>query len=1000
MKDIFKNLNPQQREAVKEIYKPLQIIAGAGSGKTLTVASKVAYLIQKGVKPENILALTFNEKAAEELLNKVTDVLGDSEDIQISTFHSFCNQIIQDNILDTKLNADFSVITETAQLVYFVKNINNFGLEYLEFNHEPYTLAEEVNKFISRCKDEFISPTDIEIYIKIQSKKKLGEEEQNDLNNLKDILKIYESYEEYKNKNNMLDFGDMLFIVFDLFKNKPIILKRYQERFQYVIVDEFQDTNYIQLQIVNLIAQKHGHITVVGDDDQSIYRFRGAYLTNIAEFKKLFPSNVEKALEQNYRSTKNILAVANKLIENKHERTVKKLFTNNAEGEKVSVIETQADEDQANFILKAVKELLKKYTMKDIAILCRRRASADKIIEVFRKHSIPFHFVGESGFFQEPIIKDAIAYLRVIDNPVEYSVEIVRILHREIYGIKKTDIARFNTYAADEGIDLYEVFNHLDEIGVDKKRFIEVKKVLDDLIKSKNKLKMLELVHMLLFETDFYKNEIILDNKKNIALLNQFYKFVEDYDRLYQNNEIKDLIDYLSYASNFEVEEEDADENSINISTIHGVKGMEFPVVIIPDVVERKLPTTHRKDKFVIPSELLKGVKSKFDDKEIHIQEERRLMYVGITRAKEKLFIVYAKRYGENVTDSKPSRFLEEIGYENNKNINFEAVEVDKLEVEETAVEQQIHTVLMKETVSALRIGDYNAAIEKILLMAKAINEDMDIRKEIISKIKEPEYEKIMSQIKNGTVEKEKLIAKGEKVFSVSQFNTWKRCPRIYLYHYLLNVPTKPKYFFDFGGSIHRVVEELTKMIKEGRKVDYKIALELFKRNWNPKGYKSKIDEKRDYEEAKEILKVFLEEQEKMETDIVDIERDFITEIDGIKVRGRIDRIDKDGSDYIVIDYKTAKVVASKTEIKEDLQLLLYSLVTEHLYNKMPKKIGLWFLRPNKQVFIDVEDEAIESIKKQIKEIVGSIMAENFDPTPGWECRNCDYDCLCDECKK
>jgi len=294
MTNILDNLNSQQQEAVREIEKPLLIIAGAGSGKTLTVASKIAYLIDQGAKAENILALAFNQKAAEELKNRVISMLGNSEDLSISTFHSFCNQVIQDNILNTKLNANFKVITDTAQLVYLTKNINSFGIEHLEFNHEPYTLAEEMKKFISRCKDESISPDDIQQYIEKKEKNMLDEEALEDLNNLNDILKIYQAYEDYKAKNNMLDFGDMLCTVHNLLKSKPLILKRYQEKFQFVIVDEFQDTNYIQLQIVHLIASKHSHITVVGDDDQSIYRFRGAYLTNIAEFKKMFPNYVEK----------------------------------------------------------------------------------------------------------------------------------------------------------------------------------------------------------------------------------------------------------------------------------------------------------------------------------------------------------------------------------------------------------------------------------------------------------------------------------------------------------------------------------------------------------------------------------------------------------------------------------------------------------------------------------------------------------------------------------
>lgn len=729
MKNIFEGLNSEQQKAVSEVEKPLLIIAGAGSGKTLTVASKIAFLVQKGVKTENILALTFNQKAAEELQTRVIDMLENSDDLHISTFHSFCNQAIEENILNTKLNANFKVITDTALRVYLVKNINNFGIEYLEFNHEPYTLAEEMKKFISRCKDEFISPNDIEDYIKNQEKKKLDDEEQNDLNNLKDILKIYKSYEDYKTKNNMLDFGDMLCIVYNLLKTKPLILKRYQEKFHHIIVDEFQDTNYIQLQIVNLIANKHGHITVVGDDDQSIYRFRGAYLTNIAEFKKMFPNYVEKALEQNYRSTKKILSVANKLIESSPERTVKKLFTNNADGEKVSVVETPTDSSQANYILKTVKDLLKEYSLKDIAILCRRRASAEPIIEIFRKHCMPSNFVGESGFFHEPIIKDIMAYLKVTSNPAENNVELVRILHRYVYNLKPVDISKFNSFANHKGISLIEAFDHLDEISVDRVKFLKAKELVDELTQSKKKIKTLEFVHKLLFELEFYKYEIVLENKRNIQLLNQFYRFAEEFNSLYPESDLDDFSDYMTYASNFEIEEENLEQQAITISTIHGVKGMQFPVVIIPDLVERKLPTTYMKDKFAIPEELLKGVKSKFDDKELHLQEERRLFYVAITRAKEKLIITFAKRYGENKTDSKPSKFLNEVIFESNKDINFEHAEVEEIDVEETKKENQIHTIFMKETISALNIGNYVEAIEKVLLIAKSANKDMDIKK-------------------------------------------------------------------------------------------------------------------------------------------------------------------------------------------------------------------------------------------------------------------------------
>jgi len=990
MAELFDKLNNQQKQAVEEIELPLLIIAGAGSGKTLTVASKIAYLIEKGVKPENILALAFNQKAAEELKERVIGMVENSEELSISTFHSFCNQVLQDNLLSTKLNANYKVITETAQLVYFTKNINRFGIEYLEFNHEPYTLAEEVKKFIARCKDESVTENDIEQWIKNQEKKVLDEEEQITLNNLKDILKIYRSYEDYKTRNNMLDFGDMLCAVYSLLKSNPLILKRYQDRFQYVIVDEFQDTNYIQLQIVYLIAKKHGHITVVGDDDQSIYRFRGAYLTNIAEFKKMFPNYVEKALEHNYRSTKKIVAVANKLIENSPERTVKKLFTKNPDGEKVAVLETQTDSSQANYILETIKELLKSHQMKDIAVLCRRRSSAEPIIKALRRQSIKFNFVGETGFFQEPIIKDITAYLKVACNPSENNAELVRILHRFIYDIKPVDISKFNNYANHEDIPLFEAFDSLDDINVDKARFLAVKKIITEVIKNKKRLRTLDLIHDLLFELEFYKYEISLQNNRNIQLLNQFYEFAEEFDGLYPNNDIDDFTDYLSYASNFEIEEKNVDEEAIVISTIHGVKGMQYPVVIIPDVAERKLPTNYQKDRFPIPQELLKGIKSLYDEKELHLQEERRLFYVAITRAKEKLIIAYAKRYGENKTDSKPSRFLNEIAYKQNENINFQQANPPELAVECVTKENQTQTTLMKQMLSAVRAENFNEAIEKVLLIAKCTNKNLDIKKDIILQIKEPDYS-ALEQV----CEDKALTIPDEHLFSVSQFISYKKCPRLYEYRYLMKIPEKPRYYFDFGASIHNIVEQLTKMLKEGKPINRDIAMDLLEKYWDPKGYKTKIDEKRDYAQAKSILKVFLSEQAKSKSEIVDIERRFETTLGNVRLTGRIDRIDKTGLDFTVIDYKTSKKASSLNELKKDMQLLLYFAAVSELYGTKPL-VGDWFLRTNEKVFFKPEDQAIDALKTEIAEIAGKIKAGMFEVKESWECNYCDYGCLCD----
>ena len=1013
--NIFSTLNPQQVEAVKEIERPLLIIAGAGSGKTMTVASKIAYLIETGLNPESILALTFNQKAAEELKVRVTSLLNSSQDLYISTFHSFCKQVLQDNILSTKLNSNFKIITDTTQLVYLTKNINNFGIEHLEFNHEPYTLAEEMKKFIARCKDEAVTPEDLQQYIQTHKKTPATnttitttteeeaeeeEERQDELNNLEDMLKIYQAYEAYKLQNNMIDFGDMLYTVYNLLKNKPLILHKYQKKFKYIIVDEFQDTNYIQLQIVSLIAQKHGHLTVVGDDDQSIYKFRGAHLTNIAEFKKIFPNFIEKTLEQNYRSTKKIVTTANTLIQNSPQRTLKNMFTNNPDGEKITIVETPNDTAQANYILTTTKQLLKKYSPQNIAILCRRRATAEPIIKDFRKQGIPFNFVGETGFFQEPIIKDITALLKISSNPLENNAEIIRVLNRRNYDIKPVDICRFTHYADQNNLSLYETFEHINKIDIDNLKFLTVKQTLQNILKDKTRLRPLELLHNLLFEQELYKYEIALKNTRNIHLINQFYEFVEEFNHIYPESSLEDFTDYLSFASNFKIQEEDPSRQAIVIATIHSVKGMQYPVVIIPDVNERKIPTTYQRDKFTIPKELLKGVQSEHEDKELHIQEERRLFYVALTRAEEKLVITYAKRYGENKTDSKPSKFLQEINYQQNpEDIDFQQIDPQQKTEETNIVEEivttadnQLKTELLQQVIANLTTQRYTEAIENLLLFVKSNDKALDIQTEIINKIKEPDYSVL------DALNKKPITVPVDHVFSVSQFTSYQKCPRLYQYRHVMKIPERSRYYFDFGSTVHNIAEQLTRMQKEGQNVDVALADELLAKFWNSEGYKSKLDEQRDYAEAQEILKVFLEEQSKSKSEIVDIERWFETAIGEVRIRGRIDRIDKDEFGFTVIDYKTSKSVPSLNELKKDIQLLVYALAVRGMYGQTCQlKVGEWFLRSNKKVFFAPEESAIEAIQVEIQEMTKKINAAEFEPKKSaWECSQCDYKCLCD----
>jgi DNA helicase-2/ATP-dependent DNA helicase PcrA len=857
--------------------------------------------------------------------------------------------------------------------------------------------VEELRKTISKFKDEFIIIERLEQFIESKSKETLDEEDQEHLNALKDILKVYKKYEDYKIQNNLIDFGDMLTRIYQLLKSKPLILKKYQERFKYVLVDEFQDTNYIQLQIVNLVAAKNQNLTIVGDDDQSIYRFRGAYLTNIAEFKKTYPKHTEIFLEQNYRSTKNVLNVANKLISNKPDRVVKKLFTNNNDGDKVTVAELKNEEEQAHYILNEISTLLKKYQYKDIAILTRRKKDAQPLIDLFNKHKVPYEFIGNSDFFREPIIKDVLAYVRMAANPTESQVEIARILHRHAFNIKPVEIGRFCKYAHIHKIGYYEALEKLDDINVDKNKFNYVRDKIQQVVQEKTKLNLPEFIYKVLFEIDFYKHEVNLNNTKNIGLLNQFYKFATDYYNLHQKDELHNFVEFLEYASNFEIKNDvEGINNTLQVMTVHTAKGKEFPVVFIPDLVNGKLPTRFMRDKFDIPKELSDGIKDDTDDKELHIQEERRLFYVAITRAREKLYMTYALRYGDNKRDSKPSQYLEEVDYETNKNIEFLKPKTDPIAIKEDSIKEQIKHKYIKDVICDLHRCDFEKAIPKILLLEKVEGKDPS---DLMKNLKELDYDDVLNQIKEGELKVEKEI-ETEPTFSVSQFNTYSRCPRIYKYNYVYRIPTPAKPYFDFGGTVHKVIEELTKKIKEGESVDLELALKYLDAYWKNEGYKTELEEKQAREEAKDVIKTFLEEQAKMKSKIVGIEHEFTIKLDKYSITGFIDRVDQDGEDYIILDYKTAKTPLSENALREDFQLLTYDMAVQQLFGKRPKKVGLWFLRSNKKVIIEPKDEDIAKIKEQILETIKNIMKEDFTPAPGWECNNCDYKLLCDAWKR
>lgn len=987
----LEGLNDKQKEAVSQINGPMLIIAGAGSGKTRVITRKIAHLVESGIKAENILALTFTDKAAGEMVTRITEILPSIELPKISTFHSFARDVLEENVFSANLNPDFKLLDETSQLVFFSKNIKNWSLRTIDTTHDASGTIQEIKRIISRFKDEMITQQRIQHYIEGFKGAAITQDEQAELDGLNDVRICYEEYEKYKRSKNLIDFGDMLYLVYKMFIEKPSVLSKYQEKYQYVLVDEFQDTNYVQLLIVNMLANTHKNITVVGDDDQSIYKFRGAHTGNIDDFRKLHPDLKEIVLEENYRCKKTILSVANDVIKNKGRGIIKKLVTNNGEGEKARVNEFASDQDQYNFITREILDLSKTNRLKDIAVLVRRRKDAEPLIDTFTKHGIKYEFVGEVSFFEEPLVKDIICYLRFLENPIEENGSLLRILSRDVYWIRKIEIARIGKFAKEKRMSLFEALDHIDGLDVDRNKIKFVKNELVDLMDSREKGSILDLVRKIIYQSGFYSYEISLGNMRNVNLLQHFDKFAANFKRINERSGVKELLEYIDLASGFEMESQVEDANDVvRILTIHAAKGKEFPIVFIPDLVENKLPTRLREEKYKIPRGMLENQPN--DLKSDHMNEERRLLYVAITRAMDKLYMSYARRYNDNKRDSKASRFLDEIKYLNNPNIEFKRLNVNPVSIEENSIKGRIKERYIRNIVSDLKLGHFEKAIPKIVLLEKLENEKEDPLK-ILESSKKIDYDALVDFAKN---EREEETVDETHSFSATQFNTYKTCPKKYQYENVYKVSGKTKTYLELGSSVHNTVEDLSKILKEGRSITPEEISKTIQENWIATSYPTKEDEIQSYIEARTMVNNFLDGHKEMKSSIHELEKPFIVEIEGQRIAGKIDRVDKIGNDYIIIDYKTSKMEESEVEAKQNFQLFTYYLACKELYGKYPKQIGLWYLRSNTRVMIEMDEETAEKLKNEVMILIKKIKNSEFSATPGWHCKTCDYANICD----
>ena len=666
---LLKNLNFIQRKAVEKINGPNLILAGAGSGKTRVLTHKIAYLIQrKKISPENVLAMTFTNKAANEMKDRVEALLkGPVKALWIGTFHSLFSRILRINCDKLGYTSSFVIYDESDQLALIKSVLSEFNI-----NSSQAIEPRKIRSKIKYLKNSNIPPEKFKFHIE----------------DLSDELfhQIFQTYQTRLRQNNAMDFEDLLLRSIDLFKLFPSVLEYYQNKFHYILVDEYQDTNRLQYELIKLLSQKHRNISVVGDDDQSIYRWRGAEIRNILDFEKDYPDCTIFKLEQNYRSTSNILTVAHSIISHNRRRMDKELWTKKELGDRVTFILANSAYDEAIKIVNKIEEEIgkKELNFSDFAVLYRTNAQSRAIEEVLKNRGIGYIIVGGIRFYERKEIKDVLAYLRVIVNPND-SISLKRIINYPARKIGESTVNKLEEYGRNNKLTLFETLSHIDQIdsigAKTKANLFDFKNLIKKYIslKEAETFSISELVATLIGELDLiaiFKQEGTFEAQNRIEnireLINGISEFISDNPHL----SLEHYLENISLIT--DVDNWDTKNNAVSLLTLHSAKGLEFPVVFISGLEEGLFPLARQ-----------------LSDEE-NLEEERRLFYVGATRAKEKLYLSAAlnrQRFGENLNGT-ISRFLNEINR-------------DLLDVDETIVSKpSFHGATVKKPRKIIRFGE------------------------------------------------------------------------------------------------------------------------------------------------------------------------------------------------------------------------------------------------------------------------------------------------------
>ena len=970
-------LNKEQKEAVIYGNGPLLIVAGAGTGKTTVITQRIAYLIKKGkVKPEEILAVTFTDKAAEEMEERVDKLLSYGYmDLWISTFHSFCERILKEHALDIGLPADFKLLDQTAAWLLVRQNLDKFNLDYYKPLGNPTRFIQALISHFSRCKDQGIYPEDYLKYSDTLKTNLTDLPEKQEIERIKEVADAYHIYQRLLLENSVLDFGDLINYCLKLFQKRPLILKKYREQFKYILVDEFQDTNWAQYELVKTLAVPNNNLTVCADYRQAIYRWRGASYNNIIQFRKDYPKSKEVFLIKNYRSRQNILDLSYKFIKannpNRLEYVSKldeKLIASKKGKGIIEHLHFRDLNEETQGVVNKIIEILKndkEASFNDFAVLARTNESANSFAKALERANFPYQFLASRGLYTKPIILDIISYFKLLDNYHESSA-VYRVLNSGFLQIPTEEIMKITQYSHRKAKSIYETLQELPLVsGLSQKTVSQINFLLG-LIQKHTELghqkNISEVLVAFLEDSGYLKYLTVKEKREELDLITQFYKKIKEFEESALDPILKNFMEQI----NLEIESGEQGKLEFNLEqgpdmvrvmTIHSSKGLEFKYVFLVDLVDRKFPIIERREPIEIPQKLVKEATPEGD---IHLQEERRLCYVAMTRAKKGLFFASAENYG-GTRKRKLSRFL--------------------IEMEFTP-----HHFSQKSDRGFTTAG----------LKAKT-----GIRKPKLKGMVLPGH------------------------FSFSQLAAFEKCPLQYKFTFILKVPVKGKAVFSFGKTVHNTLYDFIKMVNEkdkssqrnlfgSTKPDTKTPdighsfdglVKIYEQNWIDQWYEDKNQKQEYYKLGKKILKDFYNQFVKNPPKILRInnqialELPFKLKLEDYILIGRIDRIDKLNKGIKIIDYKTGKF-KEKLSPEEKQQLLIYQIAAEEVFGLKISELGYYYLKEGKITSFLGSDKEKKTQKEKILSEIKKIKKSNFAPTPGWQCKFCDFRDICEYAKR